>query len=256
MVPPSLHGDVLLALTGVAGLAGFLDAIAGGGGLLTVPALLMAGLPPHLALGTNKGQSVWGSGAALVRFARSPLLDRKRAPLAFASGLAGAVAGTLLVQVVPAAVLRPLVLVLLIGAALAILLVRPPAHGTARSRPAWLTGLVAGGLGAYDGFFGPGTGTFLLLAFVVWWNETFATASANAKTVNCASNLGSLAVFAALGQVAWVPALCMGAGQWIGGWCGAHVVIHRGQRLVRTVAVCISLALCGRLLWLMLQPSG
>ncbi|MEK7412776.1 MAG: TSUP family transporter [Planctomycetota bacterium] len=243
----------LLWLSGAAGLAGFIDAIAGGGGLLTLPALLLAGLPPTAALATNKGQSVWGSAAALIRFSRSNLLDRQRLPHAFFWGLVGAVAGTLLLQAIPAQALRPVVVVLLFVAAIAVLVIRIPDETAARSRGAFLTGLVAGGIGAYDGFFGPGTGTFLILAFVLLWHEPFHVASANAKVVNCASNVGSLSVFAILGQVWWLPAICMGLAQIIGGWLGAHVVVRSGQRYVRGLAVVMSLAIVARLAWQMMN---
>ena len=160
---------VLLALVGLAGIAGVVDAIAGGGGLLTVPALLLAGLPPHVALATNKGQSVFGAAAALARYARSPLLDRQRAPAGFVAGLLGAVAGVLLVQLISPAVLRPLILALLIAAVVVVISARPPRVGERRSRPLVLTVLVAGVIGTYDGFFGPGTGTFLILAGTLLW---------------------------------------------------------------------------------------
>jgi uncharacterized protein len=251
-----LDATALIWLTSVAGIAGVIDAIAGGGGLLTLPALLMAGIPPHQALATNKGQSVWGSSAALLRFYHSSLLDRKRMPLAFLLGAVGAALGATTVQAISATALRPMVLVLLIIAALVILFIRTPQPGEPRPRSILLNCTVAGAIGAYDGFFGPGTGTFLILAYVVLWREPFDVASANAKVVNCASNAGSLLIFSILGQVLWLPAICMGAAQLCGGWIGAHLVLRGGQRLVRTMAVIISLAVIAKLVWQMTQTTS
>ncbi len=119
----------IAALTLVAFAAGLVDAIAGGGGLLTVPALLAAGLPPHLALGTNKGQAVFGSGSAMVKYWRSGLVDPARARVGFPLGLIGSACGAALVLAIPADSLKPIVLVLLTGAALFIGLRRAPRPG-------------------------------------------------------------------------------------------------------------------------------
>jgi uncharacterized membrane protein YfcA len=251
---PDLPPLTVAALALVAFAAGLIDAIAGGGGLLTVPALLAAGLPPHLALGTNKGQSVFGSGAAMVRFWRSGLIDPARARVGFPLGLVGSLGGAALVLAVPAANLKPVVLVLLAGAALFIGLRRgrPEARAAAGLPPRWRGGPVTGGLialsiGAYDGFFGPGTGTFLIVAFVALLGDGLARASAGAKVVNFASNLAALALFAWRGVVVWPLALPMAAGQLCGGWIGAHLAVRRGDTLVRRVAVLSALALAVKL---------
>lgn len=239
---------VLAMLAGVAGLAGMVDAVAGGGGLLTVPALLMAGLPPHVALATNKGQSVWGSTAALIRFWRSPLLDRSGVPIAFACGLLGSMAGVWLLQHVSAATLKPLVLILLVVAAVLVLAIRPRAGAVRRRLPWWVGAMVALLIGGYDGFFGPGTGTFLILAGLLLWRKPYDAASADAKVVNCASNLGAVAAFAAHGQILLLPALAMGLAQAGGGWIGAHLVVRRGAAFVRWTVVIVTLVMVGKLL--------
>lgn len=243
----------IAALAGVALVAGTMDAIAGGGGLLTLPALLWAGLPPHLALGTNKGQSVFGSGAALARFGHAGLVDGRRARVTFPAGLAGSLAGAALVLVVPADRLRPIVLALLAFAAVFV--------GTRRPRPAPVDGApprpqalpaaaaIALGIGAYDGFFGPGTGTFLIVAFVAVLGDGLARASAGAKVVNFASNLAAVSLFAARGVVVWRIALPMAVAQLAGGWLGAHLAVRRGDALVRRVAVVVALALAAKLAW-------
>ena len=161
-----MEPSTLIVLVAVAFAAGVVDAIAGGGGLLTLPALLAAGLPPQQALGTNKGQSVFGSFAALMRYARSGLIDGQRARIAFPFGFIGSVLGGLLVLALDPKVLTPLVLVLLVGAGAFVAFRPQPKQHTPVARPQLVTLLIALAIGFYDGFFGPGTGTFLIVAFV------------------------------------------------------------------------------------------
>lgn len=250
----SLHAVLLLAA--VAGLAGFIDAIAGGGGLLTLPALMMAGFPAHQALGTNKGQSVFGSGAALLRFLRSPLLDRGRAKISFLPALGGAAAGAALVSQLHPDVLRPVVMALLLSAAFLLMLPGPRFESKRHvDRPAWHAAGTALVLGTYDGFFGPGTGTFLIIAYALWWKDRLDEASANAKVANFASNLAALLAFAWQGAVMWKVALPMALGQAVGSHFGAHVTIRKGARLVRLVVILVSMALVARMGWQMFQQQ-
>lgn len=246
---------LLLFLTGL--VAGFVDAIAGGGGLLTVPALLLAGLPAPQALATNKGQSVFGSGMALLRFTHSPLLSRPRAKISFLPALLGAALGAwAIITFQNNQFLTPLVLGLLGVVAVFMLLYRPPppqkvgiaAPHTTRGQ-ILTTLLIAFLIAAYDGFFGPGTGTFLILAYVLFLGDNLDAASANAKVVNFASNLAALGIFAFSGLVQWPYAIPMAAGQALGGFLGAHLTIRHGQGLVRYVVLLVSLALMARLIW-------
>jgi uncharacterized membrane protein YfcA len=237
---------MIVALLAVAFLAGLVDAIAGGGGLLTVPALLATGLPPHLALGTNKAQAVWGSGASLLGYVRARMVDRKRAPAAFVAGFAGSLGGAALVLLLAPEVLRPIVLVLLVAVA-AFLAFRPPLHpAPALVTPRWEVpvGLaLAATFGAYDGFFGPGTGTFLILGFVLLLGHGLTRASAEAKVVNFASNLAAFLLFAAQGMVDWAIALPMAGAQLVGGYAGSQLAVRGGDRLVRWVVLCVVVAL-------------
>ncbi len=243
-----LGWDTIALLAGIAGVAGFVDAIAGGGGLLTLPAILATGLPPHLALGTNKGQSAFGSGASLLRFARTHLLDRTRARQGAVFALLGAAGGVALVARVPATFLTPLVMALLVVVAVVMVWPRAPRPASApRVRPAWLAALVALAMGAYDGFFGPGTGTFLIMLYAGLFDDPLDAASANAKVVNFASNLAAMVAFTAAGLVVWRVALPMAVGQAAGGWLGAHVTVRRGQGLVRVAVIAVSLALVAAL---------
>ncbi|WP_242395448.1 TSUP family transporter [Anaeromyxobacter oryzisoli] len=248
---PELELARIAVLAAVAFAAGTIDAVAGGGGLLTLPALLWAGIPPHLALGTNKGQSVFGAFAALARFARGGMIDGARARVTFPLGLAGSLVGATLVLAVPPAALRPLVLALLAAAAAFVAFRRPGAARFADAPPPPHAALRAAGIaaviGGYDGFFGPGTGTFLIVAFVALLGDGLAHASADAKVVNFASNLAALTLFATRGTVIWRVALPMAAAQLAGGWLGAHLAIRRGDALVRRAVVAVSLALAAKL---------
>lgn len=238
-------------LAGAAFLAGFVDAIAGGGGTITLPALLAAGLPPHLALGTNKGQSVFGSSTAAVRYARAGLIDGPQAKVAFPLGLVGSLAGAQLVLWVSPAALKPVVVGLLLAVAVFLAFRRSPKPGQVRipaSRPALVAGAVALVIGAYDGFFGPGTGTFLIAAFVALLGRPMDRASADAKVVNFASNLAAVALFASRGVVLWSVAVPMAFAQAAGAWLGAHATIKSGEKLVRPMVLVVTAVLVAKLI--------
>lgn len=238
----------LALLCGAALAAGIVDAIAGGGGLLTLPALLGVGLPPHLALGTNKGQSVFGASAALLRFWRAKMVNPAQAKVAFPLGLVGSFVGAALVLLVDPAVLRPVVLILLIAAA-AFVAFRPRVEPKAEvkgSRARVLTAVIALAIGLYDGFFGPGTGTFLIVAFAGLLGAPMARASADAKVVNFASNLAAVALFWSRGLILWEISLPMAAAQFVGGTVGAHLAVKGGDALVRRVVLVVVVALVGK----------
>src|SRR5689334_137384 len=219
--------------------------MAGGGGLITVPALLAAGLPPHLAYGTNKGQSVWGSGAAMVTYWRRGRIDRRQALLTFPLGVVGAAAGARLVLLIDNETLRPIAIAMLIGAAV-LLMVKKPVRdedapkGEHARRYLAIAALLALVIGWYDGFFGPGTGTFLIVGFVAFCGKSLTRATADAKVVNFASNLAALIAFALAGTVVWEVALPMAAGQLAGGIVGARLAIKGGARLIRLAVLVVS----------------
>lgn len=180
-----LSHTTIVALTTVAFVAGLIDAIAGGGGLLTVPALLTAGLPPHLVFGTNKGSAVFGSGAAFWRFSRAKLIDQRLIRWLFPLGFLGSVLGAWALVLLSPAVLKPLVLVLLLAAGGVVAFVRPREATGPRPAPSLVkVCALALGIGAYDGFFGPGTGTFLIIGFVILLHQSLQQASANAKVLS------------------------------------------------------------------------
>ncbi|HOX27015.1 MAG TPA: TSUP family transporter [Candidatus Krumholzibacteria bacterium] len=229
----SLVGHLIVLIAGL--LAGFVDAIAGGGGLITVPALLAVGLPPHLALGTNKLQSVLGVGTALRQYRGSGLVRVRDWWLSVACTSTGAVAGTAMIQRLSPTFLTwaiPLMLVAILGYTLA-----SPDLGArpARARVDRRALQVAGGLvlGFHDGFFGPGTGAFWALALVTLAGLDLRRATAATKVMNLTSNATALVVFTCGGQVVLSVGLAMGAGQIIGSVLGARQVVRRSPGFVR-----------------------
>ncbi|MGQ0505115.1 MAG: TSUP family transporter [Myxococcaceae bacterium] len=238
--------STLALLMGAAFLAGLVDAVAGGGGLITVPAVLSVGLPPHVALGTNKGQAPFGTVAALYRYTRAKMVDGKRAKLHFPLGFVGSLGGAALVLLMRPETLRPIVLVLLVAVALFLAVRRPVAHPEGHPPPknavAW-GALIAVACGLYDGFFGPGTGTFLIVGFVGLVGLPLAKASADAKVVNLASNLGAMLLFSMRGAVLWKVSLPMAAASMCGGFVGAHLAVKGGDKFVRWFVVAVVIAL-------------
>jgi len=227
--------------------AGLVDAIAGGGGLVTLPALMAAGLPPHLALATNKGQAAFGALTSASGYWRRGAVDRSRAPTMFACGLVGSICGAVAQLAVSPDVLRPVVIVLLVVSAVVVAWPRK-AVAHAPIAHAFLWGAVVSlFLGAYDGFFGPGVGTMLIVAFVLLFGDSLTTASGNAKIVNLASNTAAFALFAWRGNILWSIALPMAAANTAGSWVGAHLAIRHGDRFIRVVVLVVVAALVVKL---------
>ena len=238
------------ALTGIAVFTGFIDAIAGGGGLIMMPALLFAGVPPLQALATNKLQSVFGTGMALRNYWLSGLVEWKRNRLSVALVFIGAAVGVLIVQAIDARLLNLIIPVLLVASALYILLSPRMSDEDAKHR---ITSNgyapVGGAIGFYDGFFGPGTGTFFTTSLVALRGYGLIKATALTKLFNFTSNVASVLLFALGGHMLWLLGLSMAAGAMLGGWFGSHTALRFGARLIRPLLVAISLGLTGRLLW-------
>ncbi|WP_185983913.1 TSUP family transporter [Aureimonas mangrovi] len=241
---------VFVLLIAAAFAAGFIDAIAGGGGMVTVPALLIAGLDPVSALGTNKLQGLFGSGSATVAYARRGLVDlRALLPVAGIAFLGGIVGG-LLAIVLPPDLLATLLPFLLIAIAIYFAFKKglSDVDRGRRISPAFFTMLVVPLIGAYDGLFGPGTGSFYMLAFVGLVGYGVLKATAHTKLLNFASNLGSFAVFAAAGSIHWKLGLAMGVAAILGARLGAMSAVRFGARLIRPLLVVVCLVLAVRLL--------
>ena len=243
--------ETLLLLFPVALLAGFIDTIAGGGGLLTIPALLWAGLSPVESLATNKAQAVFGSGMATLQFIRRGLLDLRGAGLAVFCTFVGAAGGALLVQRIDSSFLERLIPGLLIAFAIYFALSPRVSDLDSHQRigPRAFALLIGAGVGFYDGFFGPGTGTFFAMGFVALLGYNLRRATAHTKALNFTSNLAALLCFLAGGHIVWTLAAVMAAGQAAGAWLGSHLVLRHGAALVRPLIVVAAVAVSAKLLW-------
>ncbi len=242
----------VISLLFFAGLsAGFIDAIAGGGGLISVPALLWAGLPPQMALGTNKMQSSWGTMMAVRKYAKAGLVSWQQVRLAVLVTFVFACIGTWTVTRVSNEVLRFVVPWMLIGVAIYILMSpRLSRHGL-RARLGVAAFSLLGGtvLGFYDGFFGPGTGAFWTIACLSLLGLELTRATAFTKVVNLTSNLASLLVFIIAGRVNYEIAAAMICGQLVGGRLGAGMAIKHGAPFIRIIFIIVVFAMVAKLLW-------
>ncbi|HWL59176.1 MAG TPA: TSUP family transporter [Paracoccus sp. (in: a-proteobacteria)] len=246
--------DLVLMLVGAAFAAGFVDAIAGGGGLITVPALMLAGLPPAQALATNKVQGVFGAATAAITYARRGLVNPREqigaAAVAFAAGLAGAV----FVTSIPTDALRYGLPVILIAIAVFFAL-KPGLDDRDRHRrisPALFTASFVPVVAFYDGLVGPGTGAFLMLGFVMLAGYGILKATAHTKLLNFASNLGGLVAFAAVGKPLWLLGAAMALAQIAGATLGARLAVRIGARVIKPLLVVTSTLLALRLIWQLL----
>jgi len=243
--------EIFSVLFGLAIFAGFVDAIAGGGGLITVPALLWTGIPPLNALATNKLQGCFGSGTASYRFWRKGHINLSELLWPVALTFIGAALGTWFVQYIHNDWLNQIIPILLIGVALYFAL--SPSLKDLDGQQLISIGAfgLTGGLivGFYVGFFGPGTGSFFFAAIVLLLGWGAKRATGATKLLNFTSNIASLIFFAAGGQVFWVLGLAMGAGQIIGAWLGSHIAIKHGSKLIKPLVVVTSIALSIKLLY-------
>ncbi len=256
MIPPG-H---LLLLVLAALAAGFIDAVVGGGGLISMPALMLGlpGAPLPVILGVNKAQSFVGTSMAAGKFIRSGALHLRELVGPVAAAMIGAAGGVALAYRVKGAFLRPVMLGLMVAMLLWTLLkpdlghVHAPKYGLHHQRG--LAVLIALVLGFYDGFFGPGTGSLLIFLFVAVLGFDFLRASALAKSVNWASNCASVVLF--LGRGSWVPlvAASMALVNGVGGYLGAHLALEKGARFVRGFFISVVGLLVLRLAWQTLAP--
>jgi len=242
------HYAILFA-TGLA--AGFVDTVAGGGGLITLPVLLSLGLPPQDALGTNKFQSSFGSGSATFHYARAGVVDLQECRLGILFTLIGTSLGALMVLRIAPAFLRQLIPILLVG--IVIYLMVKPGVGLEEVHPRMKSGmfylLFGLGLGFYDGFFGPGTGSFWAIAFLFFLGFNLTKATGYTKAMNFTSNFFSLIVFIIGRRVHYDYGVVMAAGQLIGARFGAREVIKRGARFIRPVFLTVVVTLALKLLY-------
>jgi uncharacterized membrane protein YfcA len=247
--------EVVVLLCVAALLAGWVDAVVGGGGLIQMPALLvlLPGATPAQVLATNKLSSVFGTSVAAWTYIRRVRPDLRTALPMAGAALAGSAAGAACASLVPESAFRPLVLVLLV--LVGIYTLRRPELGALQELRLAGGRHLAAALGAavtigfYDGIFGPGTGSFLVFALVALMGYSFVQASAKARIVNVATNLGALAVFIPQGAPIYGLGLAMAACNILGGRLGAITAISRGSRFVRVVFLVVVGVLLVRLAW-------
>lgn len=239
----------MLVLTGASLLAGFVDSIVGGGGLILVPALfaVFPGAPPATLLGTNKSASIWGTAASAAQFSQRVTIRWSALWPAALLGFAGSMAGAWAVTVFPGEFLRKLLPLILVAILIYTVMRKdmgrhhaPRYTGRAETLATCTIGLT---IGAYDGFFGPGTGSFLVFLFVRWMGYDFLNASASAKLINTMTNAAALLLLAMKGHVWWHYGLVMAVANVIGSLAGTRVALKHGAGFVRVVFIFVVSAL-------------
>lgn len=253
-----LSGNVLLMC--LASLsAGFFDAIVGGGGLIQIPALLL--LFPHLplatVLGTNKLLSISGTSMAVLQYARAGHVQWRWLSAPIVVAFIGAAVGARLAVYLSASVMRPLVAVMLVVVWLYTWQNKQLGVHSRKSPSATSSVIIACVIalvcGVYDGFFGPGTGSFMMFGMTTFLGMNFLAATAHTKVLNCTTNLAALLTFAWQGHVLWSFALPLLAANVVGGWLGSRLAIRRGSAFIRRFFLWAVAAILVRLLWDMLR---
>jgi len=246
----SLSGELLVLLFSVGLTAGIVDAMAGGGGLIAMPALLSVGLSPVQALATNKLQGAGGTLSASIYFIRRKAVDLGALKWLIIMTFLGSVAGTTLVQLINPGILKQLIPFLLVGIVLYFIFAPDMSDGgRQRVSLSAFAFTAALGIGFYDGFFGPGTGALFVVAFTSLLGYSMTRATAHTKVLNCTSNMASLLFFAIAGHVVWEAGLVMLMGQIFGARLGAKLVLGKGKKYIRPMIIVISLSMTAKLLW-------
>jgi len=243
--------EVALFLFFVAMIAGWVDSIAGGGGLLTIPSMLLVGMPPAMALATNKLQSSAGTLTAAIYFIQKGAVNLEQIKGLVLATFIGSMLGSWLVLEIDASVLLAYLPVLLILVGLYFLF-SPNIGDVERKRKLSLTAfsiVICPLLGFYDGFIGPGTGSFMALSFVLFCGYSLSKATANAKVLNFTSNVSALLYFMVFGEVFWLMGLVMIAGQLIGAFFGAKMALEKGSALIRPIVVIVCFVMSANILF-------
>lgn len=239
--------ELLALLSLVAMAAGFIDAIAGGGGLLTIPALLFTGISPVQAIATNKLQACFGSFTATRFFIRQKLVEPKQQGGGIIAASFGAIVGALAIQTFDSDILITILPFALIIIAIYLLLAKNFGQAAKKSKlkKSTFNATFISGIGFYDGFFGPGTGTFFTLSYCKMQAMNLLQATAHAKLMNFTTNIVSLCIFILSDQIIWQIGFAMALGQIIGSRLGAATAIKQGTNFIRymTVAVCIAMSI-------------
>ena len=235
-----LTPQILLIVLPLIFLGGFVDSVAGGGGLITLPAYLMAGIPPHFAMGTNKVVNGFGTALASFKYFRGGKIRLRPAVIAGIGALAGAAVGTKIALLISEDILKIMMLVALPCAAVLLMLKKDfgkedgtPAREYTPREEAVRAALIGLGLGCYDGLIGPGTGTFMIMAFTMALSMDLLTSSGCAKLANLASNIASAVLFIFSGKVFWLLAIPAAACNMLGAYCGSRYAMRGGSKKVR-----------------------
>lgn len=242
--------DVISMLAAVAFCAGFFDAIAGGGGLITLPALFLSGVEPISAIATNKFQAASATISATIAFARKGMIKWREGKLLILSGLLGGAGGAMLVSVVNKRWLEACVPLMLISVAIYFAFSPKLENEVRRQRMSIgiFSFTMAPILGFYDGIFGPGTGSFLMVGFVLLCSLGIMRAIGFTKLANAASNLGSLFIFIINGAIIWPIAVTMAIASFVGAQLGARAAVRVGPRLIKPMLIIVCCALAVKLL--------
>lgn len=244
-----LSPETIAFLMAAALMAGCIDAMAGGGGLITLPALMAVGIPPVPAVATNKLQSSFGTFGACIAYARKGHMDLKAYRWPTIAAFVGSVGGAWLLQRVSPAILAGLMPALLIAIA-AYFTFSPKASDIDRHSRVGigLLSLLIGVVGFYDGFFGPGAGAFYTTVYLALGGLSLLRATAQTKAANFASNVAGLLTMVAGGHVLWIAGLAMAVGSITGGQIGSHLAMRFGSKLIKPVLIVMSLALTTKML--------
>ena len=243
------ENTVYIILFFVAFIASLIDSIAGGGGLLTTPSMLILGISPLNVLATNKFQSCFGTFTSTYNYYKNGLLTEKKKSMYFCLSFVGSSIGTLLVSRISNETLESVIPVLLIGAALFFITNKGPSEVKQNYKLLVVFNLLVFAIGFYDGFFGPGTGSFFVLSFIVVKGVNIMRATAVTKLLNFASNFAAFIIFAFQGYVIWLLGLIMAIAQIAGAYTGSKFAIKNGEKVVRPVLVIVSLLLSARILF-------
>ncbi len=244
--------DIIIFLIVTGFMASFIDSVVGGGGLISLPALLLTGLPPTMALGTNKMASVMGSLTSTLSFLRSGKINIHLIKFLFPLSFFGSALGVITVQQIPSQFLKPLVIVMLLLVTIYTFMRKEwgdtSTYQGITKKTAYLSGLAAFSIGFYDGFFGPGAGSFFIFAFLMIGFD-FVVAAGNSKALNFASNIAAVVTFIYFDCVHYYYAIPMGIAMIFGAIAGSKLAIKKGAAYVRPLFLFMSILLIGKQIW-------
>ncbi|MBA8560089.1 TSUP family transporter [Citrobacter freundii] len=234
----------------VALVAGFINVVSGGGGFLSIGALLISGLPPANALATNKIQALGSSLTSGIYFLRRGYINVQEHKYVFLSAFIGSALGTTLIQFIEPELLKKLLPILIIAVAIYFIFAPNLSEPKRKQQVSlFLFSLIGGGcIGFYDGFLGAGAGSFYTLSYILLWGYSIDKAQIHSNFINLASNIASILFFIFGGKMIWSLGLVMFAGQSLGARLGATVVLTRGKKVIRPMIVIVSICISIKML--------